>query len=89
MFHVSLLQLLTLSRSAQAHRGMSESGTVSDFVCLYLDDYCEEIEVEEHEEEDQSSCSQASMSAQSGLKRGRNTAAGVAGGGGGGGGLKS
>ena len=45
---------------------------------LYLDDFCEEIEVEEHEKEDQGSSSQASTSAQSGHKRGRKSAAGVA-----------
>ena len=58
---------------------MCESG--SDFVCLYLDDFCEEIEVEEHEEEDQSISSEASTSAQSGHKRCRNSAVGVAKGG--------
>ena len=57
---------------------MSEStSSESEFLCLYLDDFCEEIEVEANEDEDQGSCGQASTSAKAGCKRGKNTARGT------------
>ena len=46
---------------------MSEStSSGSEFLCLYLDDFCEEIEVEVNEDEDQGSCGQASTLAKAG-----------------------
>ena len=43
----------------------------SDFVCLNLDDGCEEVEVEVevNEGEDQGSCSEVSTTAKAGCKR--------------------
>lgn len=53
---------------------MSDTG--GDLVCLYLDDFCEEVIVDDGEDEEQGSCSQAS--AQSGRKRGtKSTTSGV------------
>ena len=43
--------------------GEVEIASESDFLCLCLDDFCEEIEVGTNEDEDQGSCSQASTSA--------------------------
>ena len=45
-----------------------EIASESDFLCLCLDDFCEEIEVGTNEDEDQGSCSQASTSAKAGHK---------------------
>ena len=54
--------------------GSMSTSSGSDFVCLYLDDFGEKVEVEEHEEGDQSSCSQVAQSGIPCRKRGRNTA---------------
>lgn len=47
---------------------MCHNESESEFLCLYLDDYCEVIEVEASEDEDQGSCSRASTSAKAGHK---------------------
>ena len=51
----------------------SASASDEDFLCLYLDDFCEEIEVEA--EDDRETCSQVPASSNAGRKRGKSSAA--------------
>ena len=51
----------------------STSASDEDFLCLYVDDFCEEIEVEA--EDDRETCSQVPASSNAGRKQGKSTAA--------------
>ena len=46
-----------------------ESSSESEFLCLFLDDFCEEIELEGNKEEEQGSCREEPVSSQVGRKR--------------------
>ena len=53
-----------------------ESSSESEFLCLFLDDFCEEIELEGNKEEEQGSYREEPVSSQVGRKRSKSIATG-------------